>query len=98
MKIINYPQYTDQFDCSIHGRILIDKTEFEAIKRLIENYTPDSSYPWRKELAFKDIGKMKNNRFNIRVTLTEYIVENMPHKGNLKRANYFFEIVKKGKN
>lgn len=93
MKIINYPQYTDQFDCVIHGRILINKNEFERVKKLVASYKPDPAYPWRTRMGLDDIKAMKHNRFCIRVTLTEYVVGKMKHTGKYKRGNYFFEVI-----
>lgn len=98
MKIINYSRgYIDQFDCSIHGRILISEQEFGVIKELIDNWEindKDITHPWIADMARGDIERMMFNRFNIRTTMTEYVVRKMPHNGKLKRGNYYFEITR----
>ncbi|MBV6446390.1 MAG: hypothetical protein IFNCLDLE_02688 [Ignavibacteriaceae bacterium] len=106
MRIINYPQYTNLFDCVISGRILISLEENAKIYQLIMKMKAgrdyETYYPWIPKTALDDIelgmqrhaeGKTKNLIYNIRVTATNYIVNNMPHTGKLKRANYYFEVV-----
>jgi hypothetical protein len=94
MKIINYDYgYNNYFDCSIHGKIIMDKKEWgEAISFLLrgaKRWLP--SYPYIKNILKEDIKRsisVKNGKlYNVRVSATEVIAEKYNLK-KYKRGNY----------
>ena len=96
MKLINYDYgYINNFDCSIHGKIITTKEEWlRALKYLFHHKVKDY-YLWKdllKEDITRAIHTKKGTLFNIRVTATEKIVDKFNVKG-YKRGNYMFMVV-----
>lgn len=91
MKIINYNYgYKPEFACSMHGRILVTPEENKQILDLLLAWKPSASYAHLKQLALS--AYKEQGRYNVRVNATEYLAENMPHAGKLKRGNYYIEV------
>jgi len=95
MKLINYNYgYNNTLNCSIHGRIVLNKEEFGKIVKYILNPLVT------KELFFRNLLKEDLNRLvftdkgtllNIRVTATEKVVNKFNIRG-YKRGNYAFLV------
>ncbi len=92
MIIKNYYRgYYEQFECVIHGRIIVQgEPELDIIRQLLKKMPVDCSYPWIKLLA---IERMANKRlFCLGVTATEYIANKLNLRG-YKNGNYMFDVV-----
>lgn len=98
MKIINYNYgYSNFFDCSLHGKIIMTKREWEKallfLFRGAKRWLP--SYPWVKNVLKSDIKRFiktkMGNIFNIRVPATETIAEKYKLK-RYKRGNYIIVV------
>mgnify|MGYP001611741983 FL=1 len=94
MKVINYNYgYNNFFNCSIHGKIILNKTEWKNalsfLFRGAKRWYP--SYPWVKEVLKEDIERFIPTKtgklYNIRVPATETLVEKYNLK-KYKRGNY----------
>lgn len=86
MKVINYKRdYNTFFDCVIHGRIIVSKKEWEAIKKYVHPYLFDKN-DLQRELKVKS-----GSWYNIRVSATDKVAK---HFGLTKyrQVNYVFEV------
>lgn len=101
MKLINYRYgYSNFFDCSLHGKIIVTSTEWEKVKKFLlktQKWIDDSGYVgfYKKILRedLKRIQKVKSGfRCSIRVSATQGIAEQFGLK-KYKRGNYVFEVV-----
>ena len=91
MKIINYNYgYNNDFDCSIHGKIVMTKKEWEKAKSYLLKAVKDSFW---KNLLKEDISRTIETKegklLNIRVPSTEKLVERFKTTGrNYKQGRY----------
>uniref|UniRef100_A0A6M3IWT1 Uncharacterized protein n=1 Tax=viral metagenome TaxID=1070528 RepID=A0A6M3IWT1_9ZZZZ len=95
MKLINYNYgYNNTFDCSIHGKIIVNKVEWKAILKYLFNPAVTSYYLY-KHLLKEDITRLietkKGKLCNIRVAATEKAVNKFNIK-KYKRGNYMFLV------
>jgi V8-like Glu-specific endopeptidase len=95
MKLINYNYgYNNTFNCSIHGRIVVNKIEWGKIVKYILNplVTKDLFY---RNMLKEDLNRLvfmdKGTLLNIRTTATEKVVDFFNIKG-YKRGNYTFLV------
>lgn len=98
MKLINYNYgYSDFFNCSVHGKIIVTKKEFKKCIDYLKRCKPDTSYPFYKELSLnewiKHTLKTKNaTLINLRVWATSKIANKFNIK-KYKKGNYLFNIL-----
>lgn len=94
MKLINYNRgYSNFFDCSIHGRIIVTEKEWEEIKKYLRNPSVKYDHKFLLEDDIKRELRYGNNRsVNLRVSATDRVV-NRFSISNYKRGNYIFSIV-----
>lgn len=95
MKLINYKYgYNNTFNCSIHGKIIVNKSEWKSIVKYLLNPSVKSCYLYKNVLKddFKRcINARSGKLFNIRVTATELVVRKFNIK-NYKAGNYMFLV------
>ena len=102
MKLINYNYgYVSEFACSIHGKIIMTKQEFDkAVKYLLHPKVKNcyfGDYGLPKTMFKQDLNRTIPTRngsylLNIRVGATELLARKFELK-NYKRANYMLEVV-----
>jgi hypothetical protein len=96
MKLINY-NYGYLFDCVIHGKIIVNKKEWQDILKFLARVKPHSSYPFYKTMLKDDAKRIiktkQGDLVNIRVWATEKVVNKYNLK-NYKKVNYMFLITK----
>ena len=95
MKLINYNYgYNNFFNCSIHGKIILNEEEWKAIIKYLFNPAV-KSYCLFKNILKEDIDRYivtkKGRLYNIRVTATE-IVATKFKLDRYKRGNYMFLV------
>lgn len=96
MKVINYKYgYVPGFDCVMDGRIIITYLDLVRVKKILMDWEPEPSYKYLKKLALNSLPSTfpKHQRFNLRTSGTEHVVNSIPHEGKLKKGNYFMEVV-----
>lgn len=87
MKLINYNRgYSNFFDCSIHGRIVVSNEEWGKIKKYVSRYLFD------KDDAIRFISTKKGRAYNIRTTATAKVINHFNILG-YKRGNYTFDVL-----
>jgi len=81
MKVINYNRgYIKEFNCVIHGSIIMDQQEFNEVRAYLYNLPEDQKpYYFKTDIFIKDLQnkiKVKNGfAINIRVSATDLIVK-----------------------
>lgn len=92
MRLVNY-KYGYLFDCSIHGKIVMTKGEWEKVKTYLMRATKDIFW---KGVLLQDFTRSKDYKngkiYNVRVTATEKLVKKFGLK-RYKRGNYMIEVV-----
>lgn len=97
MKLINYNYgYYQQFNCSIHGKIVMTLKEWRDALKFLRRKKWSISSPWIARVLSEDISKHVPNKnsflVNIRVPATEALVKRYNLAG-YKRANYMLQII-----
>lgn len=87
MRIVNYRRgYSDFFDCSIHGRIIVTNDEWGLIRKHIEKYAFDTD-------DFIRFQSVRGGRwYNIRTTATDKLVKYFSLE-KYRRGNYVIEVI-----
>ena len=100
MKLINYNYgYNNEFNCSIHGKIIVSKEEWDNIKRFLSRtrkWVYDRGYVWfYKRILKEDLKRFykvkKGKLYNIRVDATSGVAKEF-ELDNYKRGNYTFLV------
>lgn len=93
MKLINYNYgYNNTFNCSIHGKIIVNREEWKSIT----HYLLNPFIKFEHKFLLKDdlqryIKTKQGYLFNLRVTATEKVV-NFFNIKRYKRGNYTFLV------
>lgn len=99
MKLINYDYgFSNTFNCSIHGKIIVSREEWDSITHYLKNpfVKYEHKFLLKEDLlrAIKTIYKGQLAwKFNIRVSATEKVVKFFNIEG-YKRGNYVFLVTK----
>jgi hypothetical protein len=99
MKLINYNYgYYNEFDCSIHGKIIVSPKEWAEVKKWLKRKAKaiNTKYLWL-DILQEDFARLietkQGNLCNIRTTATNLIAKKYGLK-KYKHANYMFLITK----
>jgi len=96
MRIINYDYgYNNTFNCSIHGKIIVTRQEWQIIIRYLFHPRVKSYYLYKdvlKQDLERSILTPKGRLFNIRVTATDLAVKKLGGIG-YKTGNYTFLVL-----
>jgi hypothetical protein len=99
MEIINYNYgYNNTFNCSIHGKIIVSKEEWNKIEKYIFNSSVTKDIFYRNILR-DDIKRLiytkEGTLLNIRVTATRQVIDkfrNIQNRKKYKLGNYMFLV------
>ena len=97
MKLINYNYgYNNIFNCSIHGKLVVNKREWKNILKYLFNPAVKHCYLYKDKLKQdikREIKTKAGSLINIRVIATEFAVKRFNIK-NYKCGNFMFLITK----